>query len=58
MHVSGSFLNGAEFQVACDSAGYDPDFLRARILPMIGGAGGQRMADSTTNRTESDRTHG
>jgi hypothetical protein len=30
--------NGTEFRTACDGAGYDPDFLRARILSLITGA--------------------
>lgn len=28
-------LNGTEFRLACESAGYDPDHLRSRILAMI-----------------------
>jgi hypothetical protein len=28
-------LNGTEFRIACESAGYDPDHLRSRILTMI-----------------------
>lgn len=27
--------NGDDFRVACESAGYDPDYLRSRILSMI-----------------------
>ena len=27
--------NGQEFRVACESAGYDPDYLRSRILTLI-----------------------
>ncbi len=30
------FRNGDDFRVACESAGYDPDYLRSRILSMIG----------------------
>jgi hypothetical protein len=30
-------LNGMEFRTACEAAGYDPDSLRSRILPMIAG---------------------
>jgi hypothetical protein len=30
--------NGDDFRVACESAGYDPDYLRTRILSMIGRA--------------------
>ena len=27
--------NGLDFRLACESAGYDPDYLRARILSMM-----------------------
>ena len=27
--------NGDDFRVACESAGYDPDYLRSRVLSMI-----------------------
>jgi hypothetical protein len=27
--------NGDDFRAACESAGYDPDYLRSRILSMI-----------------------
>jgi hypothetical protein len=27
--------NSTEFRTACDGAGYDPDYLRSRILSMI-----------------------
>lgn len=30
--------NGSEFRAACESAGYDPDYLRTRILSMMTGA--------------------
>jgi hypothetical protein len=30
--------NGQDFRAACESAGYDPDFLRQRILSMISDA--------------------
>ncbi len=30
--------NGQDFRAACESAGYDPDYLRSRILAMIGRA--------------------
>jgi hypothetical protein len=30
--------NGQDFRAACESAGYDPDFLRERILTMISNA--------------------
>lgn len=29
--------NGREFRAACESAGYDPDYLRSRILSLIAG---------------------
>lgn len=36
----GWFLrNSREFRIACESAGYDPDDLRPRILSMIADAG-------------------
>jgi hypothetical protein len=30
--------NGRDFRAACESAGYDPDYLRTRILSMISAA--------------------
>ncbi|HZL58900.1 MAG TPA: hypothetical protein VFC38_04310 [Stellaceae bacterium] len=30
--------NGREFRIACESAGYDPDYLRTRILSLIAAA--------------------
>lgn len=30
--------NGHDFRAACESAGYDPDYLRTRILSMISSA--------------------
>lgn len=30
--------NGRDFRAACKSAGYDPDYLRTRILSMISAA--------------------
>ena len=29
------FRNGDDFRAACESAGYDPDYLRSRVLSMI-----------------------
>jgi hypothetical protein len=34
-------LNGTEFRIAAESAGYDPDHLRSRILTMIPATGKQ-----------------
>jgi hypothetical protein len=31
--------NGREFRAACEMAGFDPDYLRTRILTLIAGAG-------------------
>ncbi|MGO8920217.1 MAG: hypothetical protein ACLQJR_30325 [Stellaceae bacterium] len=28
--------NGSSFRIACEGAGYDPDYLRTRILSLIG----------------------
>ncbi len=30
--------NGSEFRGACEAAGYDPDYMRSRILSLIAGA--------------------
>jgi hypothetical protein len=30
--------NGNSFRIACEAAGYDPDYLRLRILSLIGAA--------------------
>jgi hypothetical protein len=35
--------NGNDFRAACESAGYDPDYLRSRIVSMFEGKGTERQ---------------